>query len=121
MFQEPIDLTPKPYDQFEQNYLRQQGKIIPEMKQPSLKQQIKDAEKKIKELNRDYNQLKNRGFQVRRGRNNRIFYKSMAKTIFDYDTSEETTKSSHDSTKKRNFDDMLNCDSSYLDKVMVSQ
>ena len=30
--------------------------------------------------------MKNRQFQVRRGRNNRIFYKSMAKTVFDYDS-----------------------------------
>ena len=30
--------------------------------------------------------MKNRKFEVRRGRNNRIFYKSMAKTVFDYDS-----------------------------------
>lgn len=32
-----------------------------------------------------YEALKNRNFRVRRGRNNRIFYKSQVKTIFGFD------------------------------------
>lgn len=41
---------------------------------------------------------------ARRGRNNRIFYKPMEKTIFDYDSNEDNnekkTKSSKNNNKK---------------------
>jgi len=50
------------------------------------------AEDKLKKLNREYEQLKSRRFQVRRGRNNRMFCKSMAKTIYDYDTQDESNQ-----------------------------
>ena len=47
-------------------------------------------EKELLKLNQEYELLKDRQFKVRRGRNNRIFYKSMTKTTFDYDTQEES-------------------------------
>jgi hypothetical protein len=43
-------------------------------------------EKELQKANEEYELLKDRKFQIRRGRGGRIFYKSMIKTVFDYDT-----------------------------------
>jgi hypothetical protein len=50
-------------------------------------------------MNYEFEQLKNRKFMARRGRNGRVFYKSMTKTIFDYESSDEEEKVG----KKRTF------------------
>ena len=47
-------------------------------------------EKELKKVNQEFELLKDRKFQIRRGRGGRIFYKSVMKTVFDYDTQEES-------------------------------
>lgn len=44
--------------------------------------------------------LKTRQFEVRRGRNNKIFYKAFAKDVFDYD-SDELSGENFTSAKKQ--------------------
>ena len=61
-------------------------------------------------MNQEFEKLKNRKFSARRGRNDRIFYKSMTKTIFDYESSDEEEKN----TKKRTFTEFSNNLDSYL-------
>jgi hypothetical protein len=62
-------------------------------------------------MNQEFEQLKNRQFCARRGRNDRIFYKSMTKTIFDYESSDEEEKKPKKRTFRQldnNFDNYLN-------------
>jgi len=42
----------------------------------------------LQKVQEAYNAMKSREFQARRGRNNRIYYKSQVKTIYGYDSSE---------------------------------
>ena len=42
----------------------------------------------MQKIQDSYEALKNRSFRARRGRNNRILYKSQVKTIFGYDSVE---------------------------------
>mgnify|MGYP007028890598 FL=1 len=64
-------------------------------------------------LNREYETLKSRQFRARRGRNNRIFYRSMAKSVFDYDSELEEIEGP---VKRRKKDDQ-----NYLTKLMENQ
>ena len=70
------------------------GHPTPIEKPVTNKNMIKDAERTLKQMNREYESIKMRRFQVRRGRNSRIFVKSMNKTIFDYDTDGSTQEES---------------------------
>lgn len=77
-------------------------------------------------LNKEFEQLKSRKFQIRRGRNNRIFYKSIAKTIYDYMSDEDLIeqdavkaeklgkKRAHGNLDESNF-------TKNVDKFMVNQ
>lgn len=59
-------------------------------------------------MNMEFEKLKNRQFQARRGRNHRVFLKSMTKTIFDYESSDEEQKSNPKKrTYKHHFDEYL--------------
>lgn len=66
--------------------------------------------------------LKSRLFQPRRGRNNRIFYKGMEKTIFDYDSNEEDLVAFEkpSSKKKRNYGQFKNNMGLNIDKLLLS-
>jgi len=81
-----------------------------------LSAEIKQAEKKLGKLNREFEQLKSRQFRARRGRNNRIFYRSMSKAIFDYDTQDDSQESPKVGEKRSRMSQ-----ASYLDKLMSSQ
>jgi hypothetical protein len=62
-------------------------------------------------MNQEFEQLKNRQFQARRGRNDRIFYKAMTKTIFDYESNDEE----ENVPKKRNYTQFVNNFDNYLE------
>ncbi len=70
-------------------HAERQQKPVEEKKEPaaSLEAQLFLKEKQLQKFNEEFDQLKQRKFKIRRGRNSRIFYKSMAKTVFDYDDS----------------------------------
>ena len=61
----------------------------------------------------------------RRGRNNRIFYKGMSKTVFDYDSNEEDLQSlSRDKSQngtKRTYGQFKNHFNSKIDKLLFGQ
>ena len=67
--------------------------------------------------------LKNRLFQPRRGRNNRIFYKGMEKTVFDYDSNEEDLIGFEKpkASKKRSYGQYSNNFSLNIDKLLLGQ
>ena len=46
------------------------------------------TKRQLEKLQESYDALKSRRFRVRRGRNNRILYKSQLKTIYGYDSSD---------------------------------
>lgn len=124
IFQDRLSIQPSPFDFYEQQYLMGQGRTIPAPESITFKDQINGAEQKLKKMNREYEMLKQRRFQVRRGRNNRIFCKSMHKTIFDYETDESTQEESLLSKKfgiKRNYQDRQIGDASYLERFMMNQ
>ena len=68
------------------------------------KYQVVNCEHKLEKVNEEYEQLKGRSFQLRRGRNNRIFYKPMEKTIYDYDSSDNEIKPHTDMNNKNYID-----------------
>mmetsp|Transcript_12064 Transcript_12064/g.18625 ORF Transcript_12064/g.18625 Transcript_12064/m.18625 type:complete len:118 (+) Transcript_12064:427-780(+) len=81
--------TPRELDDFEKLHEDRVKKNDNEEKKqstPSLEAKVFDKEKQLQKYNEEFDQLKQRKFKIRRGRNSRIFYKSMAKTVFDYDT-----------------------------------
>ena len=98
----------KPLDQFELAYQDQQtkqnnGQPVPSTNVPqpiSYKKRILTEEKRLQKLQQEYELLKTRQFEVRRGRNNKIFYKAFAKEIFDYD-SDELSGENFTSSKKQ--------------------
>lgn len=87
---EKMPVAPQPFDFYEQQYMLSLGQQLPQEPKFDFKKQIQEAEDKLNQLNREYENLKNRKFTVRRGRNNRIFCKSFAKTIYDFDTQDES-------------------------------
>lgn len=115
IFQERAQQQPAPYDFFEQQFLLSQGRMIPEVQAPTFKDQIQAAEQKLMQMNKYYEHLKQRQFQFRRGRNNRIFMKSMMKTIYDYDTDESSHEEPVVNCKKRSFEQ---CD--YLERSLLA-
>lgn len=63
--------------------------------------ECKQKKKELERIQEQYNQLKNRKFVVRRGRNHQIFYKSHIKTIFDYESSGDDRKHDVNSVENR--------------------
>ena len=79
----------RPMDTFEAEFIKPNSSDSPfdeVIKQSEEKLAKLNHEKELLKLNQEFELLKERQFKVRRGRNNRIFYKSMNKTTFDYDT-----------------------------------
>ena len=75
-------------------------------------------EKRLAKLNKEFEMMKNRKFEVRRGRNNRIFYKSMAKTIFDYDSDDYSIF--NDQMESGNKRQKLTNSSKNIDRYMMN-
>lgn len=72
---------------------------------------LQAKQEKLNRMNQEFEQLKNRQFQARRGRNDRIFYKAMTKTIFDYESNDEE----ENVPKKRNYTQFVNNFDNYLE------
>ena len=97
----------KPYDAFELAAMTPQQKekyyAEVEQTQPEIPEELK-CEEKLKDLNKEYDQLKHRRFTVRRGRNNRIFYKAMEKSVFGFENDDKDNKENK-LLKKRTHDE----------------
>ena len=118
----------QPLDQFEVEYQRKHQKQGNEEVKLSKQDEKFDEfifreQEKVNRLNQEYLTLKNRLFQPRRGRNNRIFYKGMEKTVFDYDSNEEDLIGFEKpkASKKRSYGQHSNNFSLNIDKLLLGQ
>jgi hypothetical protein len=55
---EKVPVQQRPFDLYEQQFMKAQGKVIPEVAQLDMKEKILEAEQKLKNLNREFEQLK---------------------------------------------------------------
>lgn len=88
--------------------------------------------KQIEKIQESYDALRSRRFRVRRGRNNRILYKSQLKTIYGYDSSDNQDLT-HDVTddllikindranKRQKREHKKNKFSNELDKILLNE
>ena len=82
----------KPLDQFEKAYIEMENIDKKESgyhmatQEHSFKKQIMKEEKKLLQLKRDFELLKNHQFEARRGRNNKVFYRAFTKNVYDYES-----------------------------------
>lgn len=117
----------EPLDEFEKQFqmkMQKQKSGNEELKQSQKDQEFDEflfkEQEKVNKLNQEFLLLKQRLFQPRRGRNNRIFYKGMEKTIYDYDSSEEELHAFEkpNPQKKRTYGQFKNNFSLNIDKLL---
>lgn len=54
-----------------------------------VRRKVREQKEKLRRFQEEYKQLKSKGIQARRGRCNRVLYKSMMKQMFDFESSDE--------------------------------
>jgi hypothetical protein len=82
-------ITREDFDQLFECKRQKKEEIKTSRKEDDFDEYLFQEQQKLDELNQEFLQFKNRKFLPRRGRNNRIFYKGMSKTVFDYDSNED--------------------------------